>query len=122
MTAAIGRVSGPVRSALLVAESTWIWYRGNWRATVISSVVQPVLFLVALGFGFGSQVRPGAATAGLPYVEYLAPALMVASAAQLAAYESTYPVLSKFKWQGEYHAAAATPLTPAQILAGQLIW
>src|SRR5262245_32372944 len=122
MTAAIGRVSSPARSALLIVEGFWVWYRKNWRATVISSVVQPVLFLLALGFGFGSQVRPGAATGGLAYAEYLAPALMVATASGLAAFESTYPVLSAFKWQGQYITAAATPITPAQILSGQLVW
>jgi lipooligosaccharide transport system permease protein len=122
MTAAIGKVSSPVRSALLIVEAFWVWYRKNWRATVISSVVQPVLFLLALGFGFGSQVRSGAATGGLSYAEYLAPALMIATATGLAAFESTYPVLSAFKWQGQYVTAAATPITPAQILSGQLVW
>src|SRR5947208_16864293 len=102
MTAAIGRVSGPARSALLVTEAFWIWYRTNWRSSAVSSVVLPVMFLLALGFGFGSQVRPGAATGGLGYAEYLAPALMVATAMGLAAFESTYPVLSAFKWQGQY--------------------
>jgi lipooligosaccharide transport system permease protein len=122
VTTAIGRVSSPARSALLVVEGFWVWYRKNWRATVVSSVVAPVLFLLALGFGFGSQVKPGAATGGLTYAEYLAPALMAAPAISLAAFESTYPVLSGFKWQGQYVTAAATPITPGQIVSGQLVW
>jgi lipooligosaccharide transport system permease protein len=112
----------PVRGTMMVVEAALLWYRRNWRATAVSSVVQPVLFLLALGFGFGSQVRPGAATAGLSYVEYLAPALMVATAVQLGAFESSYPVLGGFKWQRRYIAMATAPLSAAQIAAGHLTW
>lgn len=117
-----GRVLGPVRAVLTVVEALWTWYRRNWRATVVSSVVQPVLFLLALGFGLGSQVEPTEATGGLRYVVYLAPALLVATSVQIASFECTYPVLSAFKWQQTYFAIAATPVTPAQILHGQLTW
>lgn len=116
------RVVGPVHAALSVVEGTWTWYRRNWRATVVSSVVQPVLFLLALGFGLGSQVRSVEATGGHPYAEYLAPALLVATAVQISAFESTYPVLSAFKWQQTYHGIAASPITPGQIFAGHLMW
>ncbi|MPZ83401.1 MAG: ABC transporter permease [Actinophytocola sp.] len=117
-----GRVLGLVRGPLIVVEGMWTWYRRNWRATVVSSIVQPVLFLLALGFGLGSQVQSTDATGGLRYVVYLAPALLVATAAQIAAFESTYPVLSAFKWQQTYHAISASPISPAQILAGHLSW
>jgi lipooligosaccharide transport system permease protein len=118
----LGRVPGRVRGPLFVIESYWVWYKKNWRATAVSTVVQPALFLVALGLGFGSQVQPGAATGGLRYVEYLAPALLAATAMQIGAFESSYPILSGFKWQGQFLAMAAAPLTPAQIAIGTLSW
>jgi lipooligosaccharide transport system permease protein len=117
-----GVVPGRVRGPLLVTESFWVWYKKNWRATAVSTVVQPVLFLVALGFGFGSQVRPGPATGGLGYLEYLAPALLTATAMQIGAFESSYPILGAFKWQSQFVAMAATPVTPAQIAVGTLCW
>jgi lipooligosaccharide transport system permease protein len=122
MAEARGRVVGPVHAAMIVVEGMWTWYRRNWRATVVSSVVQPVLFLLALGFGLGSQVRPAAATGGLEYVVYLAPALLVATSVQIAAFESTYPILSAFKWQQTYLGIASSPITPGQIFAGHLVW
>jgi len=93
------RVVNPVHATLIVVEGMWTWYRRNWRATFVSSVVQPVLFLLAMGFGLGSQVQPSGATSGHAYVVYLAPALLVATSVQIAAFESTYPILSAFKWQ-----------------------
>jgi lipooligosaccharide transport system permease protein len=113
------------RGVLLVVEHLWTWYRRNWRATAVSSVLQPVLFLLAFGVGFGSLVDRGggaAATGGVPYLVYLAPALLAVSAVQSAAFESTYPVLSGFKWQRIYHAMTAGPITPGQVALGHLAW
>jgi lipooligosaccharide transport system permease protein len=113
---------GPLLGTVRAIEYHWIWYRRNWRATVISSFMQPVLFLVALGFGFGSQVPPGEATGGRPYVVFLVPALLVITAVQIASWESTYSIMNSFKWEQNYWAVIATPVTPGQILGGQLAW
>jgi len=117
---------GRARGTLLVIEHFWTWYRRNWRATAVSSVLQPVLFLVAFGVGFGTLVagRPGvvAATGGVPYLMWLAPALLAVSAVQSGAFESSYPVFSGFKWQRTYHAMTAAPITPAQVAIAHVAW
>jgi lipooligosaccharide transport system permease protein len=121
-----GRVLPGWRAALLVVEERWIWYRRNWRATAISSLLQPLLFLVAFGVGFGRLIdtgdRAARFTGGVPYLDYLAPALLVIGAMQTAAFESTYPILSAFKWQRTYWSVAATPVMPGQLAGGQLTW
>ncbi|PXY27516.1 ABC transporter permease [Prauserella muralis] len=116
------RVVGSWRAAWLRVEGHWTWYRRYWTSNLYSSGLQPLLFLVAMGIGFGSQVEPGAATGGLSYLHYVAPALLVAGSVQNAIGESTYPVLSGFKWQKDYLAVTSTPVTPGQLLGGQLIW
>jgi lipooligosaccharide transport system permease protein len=117
---------GRVRGTLLVVEHFWTWYRRNWRATAVSSILQPVLFLVAFGVGFGTLVagRPavGAATGGVPYLVWLAPALLAVTAVQSGAFESSYPVFSGFKWQRIYHAMTAGPITPAQVAVAHVLW
>jgi lipooligosaccharide transport system permease protein len=113
-------------AALRVVEGLWTWYRRSWRATVVSSLLQPLLMLVAFGVGFGSLIdtsaRAARATGGVPYLLYLAPALLAVSAVQTAAFESSYPILSSFKWRRTYEGIMATPITPAQLAAGQLTW
>jgi lipooligosaccharide transport system permease protein len=116
-------VAGPGwRAALLVVEGFWIWYRRNWRATLISSVLQPLLFLLAFGVGLGTLVVSSEAIGGVPYLVYLAPALLAMAAVQNAALESTWPIVAGFKWQRTYEAVIATPVTSGQLLAGQLLW
>jgi lipooligosaccharide transport system permease protein len=121
-----GRAPGAVRGVLLVVEHAWVWYRRNWRATVVSSVLQPLLFLLAFGVGFGALVEGGggvaAATGGVGYLVWLAPALLAVSAVQTAAFESSYPVLSGFKWQRHYHGMTAGPVSPAQVALGHIVW
>jgi lipooligosaccharide transport system permease protein len=111
---------------LRVVEHYWIWYRRNWRATAVSSVLQPLLFLLAFGVGFGSLVdgtdRVSEATGGVGYLVWLAPALLAVSAVQSGTFESTYPVLSGFKWQRIYHAMTAGPISPAQVAVAHLTW
>ncbi len=100
-----------------------IAYRRTFRGSLVSSFLQPVLFLAAMGLGLGTYVDDSgraASLGGLSYVEYLAPALVVAQAMQTAVGESTYPVMGKIKWNFVYHAMAATPLRPRDIAAGQL--
>lgn len=124
--AATGAALPGWRAVLLVVEGLWAWYKRNWRATAVSSLLQPLLFLLALGIGLGSLVdaggRAAGATGGVPYLVYLAPALLAVGAVQNATFESTYPVLSAFKWQRTYWAVTATPITPSQVALGQLSW
>lgn len=121
---ATARAAAPsgARAVLLVVEHFWTWYRRNWRSTAVSSVLQPLLMLLAFGMGLGSLVSPSAATGNMDYLVYLAPGLLAVAAVQIATGESSYPVLSGFKWSRIYHAMTATPLSAGQVMAGQLTW
>ncbi|HKR52385.1 MAG TPA: ABC transporter permease, partial [Pseudonocardiaceae bacterium] len=121
-----GRVLPGWRAALLVIEERWFWYRRNWRATAISSLLQPLLLLAAFGVGFGRLIdvsgHAAQVTGGVSYLVYLAPALLVIGAVHTATFESTYPILSAFRWQRTYWGVTATPITPGQLAGGQLTW
>jgi len=121
-----GHAAGPLDGVLLVVEHHWTWYRRNWRATAASSILQPLLFLLAFGVGFGALIddtgRAAQATGGLDYLVWLAPALLCVSAVQTGVFDSTYPVLSGLKWQRFFLAITATPITPGQVVAGHLAW
>lgn len=116
-----GRALGSWRVAWLRVEGHWLWYRRYWHSNLFSSGLQPVLFLAAMGLGFGSQVRPGA-VGDVEYLHYVAPAMLLLGVVFTAVGESSFPVLSGFKWQQNYVALMATPVTPGQILHGQLLW
>lgn len=97
-------------------------YRRTWRGSVSTTVVSPVLYLTAMGIGLGSLVHRSSAIGGVTYLQFIGPGLLAATAMQVAAGESTYAVLGSFKWVRVYHAMAATPLMPVDILIGHLLW
>ncbi|HEY8301290.1 MAG TPA: ABC transporter permease [Jatrophihabitans sp.] len=94
-----------------------------WRSVLVVGVIQPLLYVLALGVGLGAVIdRHGTTSLGVPYLAYVAPALLVALAVQFGASDASYPVLSKFKWERSFHGMAGTPLTPTQISDGTLLW
>jgi lipooligosaccharide transport system permease protein len=103
-------------------EAHWVWYRRSWTASIYSSGLQPLLFLTAMGIGFGSQVRQGTFGEGVTYLQFIAPALLVSSVAAIAVTDAGHPVLSGFQWKKDYVAVSATPITPGEMFSAHLIW
>ena len=99
-------------------------YRRTWRGSIYSSVLSPLLYLGAMGVGLGTLVdaHGTARLGGLSYLAFLAPGLLAAAAMQAAVEESTYPVLGSVKWRRTYYAAAASPLRPADLFHGHLLF
>ena len=92
---------------------------------MVTTFVNPVLYLAAMGVGLGSFINKGGHTAAighLSYLQFVAPALAATTAATIAASESMFPVMGAIKWNRTYFAMLATPLRVGDILAGQLIW
>jgi lipooligosaccharide transport system permease protein len=87
-------------------------------------VANPVLYLGAMGLGLGTLVdqHGTARLGGVSYLAFLAPGLLAATALQTAMGESTYPVLASVKWIKTYQAAVATPLRPADLFRGHLLF
>jgi lipooligosaccharide transport system permease protein len=125
--ATLGRAAsgepGVFRSALHVLEFNLIGYRRTYQASVFSSFVQPILFLAAMGLGLGGIVDNSPASgslAGGSYLGFIAPGLLAATAMQTASGEAMYPIIAGFKWVRTFHAMAATPVTAAGIVLGQV--
>ncbi len=108
----------------LHAYEFWLTqYRRVWRGTVISSVVNPIFYLAALGIGLGTLVDDGTGgPGGVPYLDFVAPGLVAAAAMQVAATESSFPVMAAFKWTRQYHAMLATPLRVRDVLFGHVLF
>jgi lipooligosaccharide transport system permease protein len=115
----------PSRAASMghVIEYNLLAARRFWRNLLIVGVVTPLLYVLALGVGLGTVVNQnGGSQLGVPYLIFVAPAFLAAAALQVAAAEASYPVMAGFKWLRTYHGMAATPLTPAELADGTLLW
>lgn len=111
-------------AALRVVEGHWRWFRHVWRGSILTGFLQPLLFLAGMGLGVGSLVSSNDADvlSGVPYVAFLAPGLLVATAMMTASGEATWPVLDNFTWQRGYERMITAPLSVGAIVAGQIWW
>jgi lipooligosaccharide transport system permease protein len=109
--------------ALRVYEFWALQYRRVWRASVISSVVNPVFYLGALGIGLGKLVNGASGQPlGVSYLDFVAPGLLMATAMQIASVEASWPVMASFRWTRQYFAMHAAPLETRHILLGHQLW
>ena len=107
----------------LRAYEYWLTvYRRVWRGTVVTSVLNPVLYLSALGIGLGKLVNNGGNPLGVPYLDFVAPGLLAAVGMQIATIESSFPVRGAIRWNRQYHAMLATPLRIRDLVTGHLLY
>jgi lipooligosaccharide transport system permease protein len=107
-----------------VVEAEAIGYKRTWRGTIISSFVNPVLFLAGMGLLLGKMVDQGGGRAELPipFITFVATGLLAATAMQTGFGEGAWPVMAGIKWRKTFDAMLATPLSVADLVGGRLIW
>lgn len=112
----------------LYAFRYWLkLYSRTWRATIVISVANPLLFLLGIGVGLGHIVNSAPPThaatlGGVSYADFFAPGLLAASAMQTAFVECGGRVSVAAGWAGSYRAAATTPMEPDEIMAGHMLF
>ena len=108
---------------LRVFEYWLLQYKRVWRGTVVTSIINPVFYLGALGVGLGTLVnQSGGEELGVGYVDFVAPGMLAATAMTIASSEASWPVMGSFKWTRQYFAMLATPIGPRDIVLGHQLW
>ena len=107
----------------------WRWsavWRRNvlvWRRLAVASVLgnfgEPLLYLLALGFGLGALVGE---VEGMPYIAFLASGIVCSSAMTTAAFEATYSAYTRMEPQRTWDALLTTPLTVRDVVLGEVAW
>ncbi|GII77832.1 hypothetical protein Sru01_28140 [Sphaerisporangium rufum] len=112
------------RPSLRLAGRIW-WrdltlFRKSYKTTIVPNFFEPVFSLAALGIGLGYYVN-GAAL-GAPYADFVAPGLLAVTAMNGAVFEVTYNVFVRLRHARSYDAAVTSPVEPADIALGELLW
>ena len=116
------QLPAPDRAAHLVERNAILQRRG-WPV-ILSGFVEPLLYLLAIGFGVGALVGTSVVVDGHPlrYAVFVAPAMMASSAMNGAIYETSFNFFYKLKYIKLYDAVLSTPLGVADIALGEIAW
>jgi len=114
-------------TAVLSVRAFRCWllmYQRTWRASIWSSVFGPLFYLGAMGYGLGSLVDKNgtASLGGVPYVVFVAPAVLAVQAMNSGLSNALFPVFGGMHWNKIYLAARATMLRPGDIFRGHLLF
>jgi len=108
-----------LKKAYRVWQRNLTVYTKRYKSSLVLNFVDPVLYLVALGFGLGSFVKE---INGAPYIKFLAPGLIASSSMFAATFECTYGTYIRMTYQKTFDAILVTPICIDDLIAGELLW
>jgi lipooligosaccharide transport system permease protein len=116
-TARIGRLERPALTGVLVREV--VNYSSYWRSSTFSSTVEPTIYLLAFGFGFGSLVST---IGGIDYVDFVGTGTVATAVLFSSAFPGMFGTFVKYQFQRTYDAILAAPVDTEELVSAEAIW
>jgi lipooligosaccharide transport system permease protein len=114
-----------LRPPALTGRAWRVWERNRFvflrtfRVNFLPPLLEPLLYLLSLGYGLGAFVSD---IGGVPYPEFIAPALLAISIMNAGFFETTYSSYVRMYFQKTFDAIIATPLSIEEVITGEILW
>jgi lipooligosaccharide transport system permease protein len=113
----LGRLERPAITGVLVREI--VNYSSYWRSATFSSTVEPTIYLLAFGFGFGALVgRVG----GYDYVDFIGTGTVATAVLFSSAFAAMFGTFVKYQFQRTYDAILAAPVDTEELVTAETLW
>jgi lipooligosaccharide transport system permease protein len=90
-----------------------------WRSSTFSSTVDPTIYLLAFGFGFGSLVSH---VEGYNYIDFVGTGIVATTVLFSGAFPAMYGTFVKYSFQHTYDAILAAPVDTEELVTGEALW
>lgn len=94
-------------------------YSHTWQMNILPNFFEPFFYLLAIGFGLGKFIP---SVGGVDYADFIAPGLAAVSAMYGCVFDATFNVFVKLHFDRLYDAVIVTPLSPEDVVVGELMW
>jgi lipooligosaccharide transport system permease protein len=113
----LGRLERPALTGVLVREI--VNYSSYWKSSTFSSTVEPTIYLLAFGFGFGSIVSQ---VGGYDYVEFVGTGTVATAILFSSAFAAMFGTFVKYQFQRTYDAILAAPVDTEELVTAEALW
>jgi lipooligosaccharide transport system permease protein len=95
-------------------------FRTFWKATTFSSVLEPIVYLLAFGLGLGATVVDQ--VDGLDYVEFVGTGMVATAVIFSSALPAMFGTFVKERFQRTYDAILAAPVDVEELVTAEMLW
>ena len=95
-------------------------FRSFWKATTFSSVLEPIIYLLAFGLGLGATVV--SQVEGLDYVEFVGTGMVATAVIFSSALPAMFGTFVKHRFQRTYDAILAAPVDVEELVTAEMLW
>src|SRR3954454_22135647 len=88
-------------------------------ASVLGNIAEPLITLIAFGYGLGSMLKQ---VAGVPYLYYLASGSICMSVMMASSFEALYSAFSRMHVQKTWDALMNAPLALDDVVLAEMLW
>ena len=113
----LGRLERSAITGVLVREV--VNYSSYWKSSTFSSTVEPTIYLVAFGFGFGSIVST---VGGYDYVDFVGTGTVATAVLFSSAFAAMFGTFVKYQFQRTYDAILAAPVDTEELVTAEALW
>lgn len=107
------------RGALRFWQRNAFIFRRIFPESIAVNFLEPVIYLLAMGFGIGAYLTT---IGGLPYLTFVATGLVSTAAMFGATFECTYNAYVQMYYEKAYDGAITTPLGIEDVVVGEIFW
>jgi lipooligosaccharide transport system permease protein len=113
----LGRLEPAALRGVMVREI--VNFSSFWRSSTFSSTVDPTIYLLAFGFGFGALVSH---VAGYSYIDFVGTGIVATTVLFSGAFTAMYSTFIKYQFQHTYDAILAAPVDTEELVTGEALW
>jgi lipooligosaccharide transport system permease protein len=114
----VGRLEWAAIGAVMGRE--FANFRTFWMSTTFTSVLEPVVYLLAFGLGLGATLIDD--VEGIPYVEFVGTGIVATAVIFSSALPAMFGTFVKHRFQRTYDAILAAPVDVEELVTGEMLW
>jgi lipooligosaccharide transport system permease protein len=95
-------------------------FRTYWKGTTFSSVLEPIVYLLAFGLGLSATLVDE--VNGLPYVEFVGTGMVATAVIFSSALPAMFGTFVKHRFQNTYDAILAAPVDVEELVSAEMLW